>query len=355
VTARGADAAAGHPFADRLQHAWATRGPLAIALWPLALLHRCLFALRRQAYAVGLRRSVRLPVPVVVVGNLVVGGAGKTPTVIAVIERLRAMGHRPGIVSRGYGRSGDGLVAVGPDTPARDCGDEPRLLQRRTGAPVVVGRDRVAAARELLRGHPDTSIVVADDGRQHWRLARDLDIVVFDERGIGNGWMLPAGPLREPLPAHVPAATIVLYNAARPSTTLPGSLVRRSLRGIVELRAWQRGEPCRAEALDGLRGRRVIAAAGVARPERFFAMLRERGLDIEPLALPDHAHFEPLPWPPAAIDVIVTEKDAVKIGPSRVGATRVWVAALDFEPDAAFDAALARLVPAPTAHGNPTA
>ena len=340
---------------DRLQRAWAARGPLATALWPLALLHRILIGLRRLAYRVGVRRRVRLPVPVVVVGNLIVGGAGKTPTVIAVVERLRAMGHRPGIVSRGYGRATETIVEVDATTSPHDGGDEPLLLHRRTRVPVVVGRDRVAAARELLRRHPQTSIVVADDGLQHWRLARDLDIVVFDERGAGNAWLLPAGPLREPMPHRVPPATIVLYNAARPSTSLPGLTARRVLRGVVALADWRSGENAGATPLTALRGRRVVAAAGIAQPERFFAMLREHGLDIEALPLPDHARFDALPWPEQTADVIVTEKDAVKLDPAQLGATRVWVAALDFEPDAAFDAALARLVPAPPAHGNPTA
>jgi tetraacyldisaccharide 4'-kinase len=354
MAARGGDAAASTALEDRLQSAWASRGALAVALWPLAALHRFLLVMRRLAYRMGLRRRVRLPVPVVVVGNLIVGGAGKTPTVIAVVERLRAMGHRPGIVSRGYRRSTDAVVEVGPESTARDGGDEPRLLRRRTGVPVIVGRDRVAAARELLRRHPGTTIIVADDGLQHWRLGRDLDIIVFDDRGAGNGWLLPAGPLRELMPAQLPPSTLVLYNAARASTALPGHLAQRRLRGVVELGAWLGGAAANPEALSSLRGRRLIAAAGIAQPERFFSMLREQGLGFEPLPLPDHASFDTLPWPSDTGDVIVTEKDAVKLDPARLGATQVWVAALDFQPDAAFDAALARSIQ-PPAHGNPTA
>ena len=142
--------------------------------------------------------------PVVVVGNLVAGGAGKTPVVLAIVAALQAAGHRPGIVSRGYGgRTGasggtNGVLEVEENTPAHRTGDEPLLLRRRSGCPVVVGADRVAAAQALRAAHPTLSVIVSDDGLQHRRLARSVEIIVFDERGVGNGRCLPAGPLREP-------------------------------------------------------------------------------------------------------------------------------------------------------------
>ncbi len=340
-------------IALRLQEVWLGRGPWAVALLPLAALYAALNALRRGLYRSGAFKTTRLPHPVVVVGNLIAGGAGKTPTVMAIVAAQRARGFTPGIVSRGHGRRADApTLDVQPDTDVTACGDEPLLLRLRTGAPVVVGRDRVAAARELLRLHPQVNLIVSDDGLQHRGLAREVQVLVFDERGAGNGWQLPAGPLREAMPGAVPARSIVLYNAPGASTGLPGSLATRSLAGVVALRDWWRGEPATTARLHALRGRPLLAAAGVARPERFFAMLEAQGLVITRLALPDHHAFATLPWPPDCPDVVVTEKDAVKLQPDAMGSARVWVAALDFVPDAAFEAALAALLPPPPQPGT---
>ncbi|MEP7058028.1 MAG: tetraacyldisaccharide 4'-kinase [Caldimonas sp.] len=346
-------------WSQRLQRAWTARGPLAAALLPLALVYGVLSAVRRISYRLGWLRVERLSVPVIVVGNLVAGGAGKTPTVLALVELLRRHRYTPGIVSRGYGGAVAGVLEVEPDTPATLCGDEPLLLRRRSAAPVHVGRDRVAAARALLHRHREVDIVVSDDGLQHFRLARDVEVLVFDERGAGNGWLLPAGALRAALPRVAPARSLVLYNAPQPTTPLPGHLARGRLSGAVALRDWWRGEPVRPDLLEGLRGRAVIAAAGMARPERFFAALRAIGVDVVPLALPDHFDYATLPWPESTTDVIVTEKDAVKLDPARIGAARVWVAALDFVPAPGFEAELLRLLAGlsatASAHGNSTA
>lgn len=346
------------PWTARLSRAWLSRRWPAWALLPLAGLYGALATLHRLPYRLGWRHAEGAGVPVVVVGNLIAGGAGKTPTVMAVVELLRRHGHVPGIVSRGHGRAVGDVCEVHPDTPAATCGDEPLLLHLRTRVPVMVGRDRVAAARSLLRAHPETTVIVADDGLQHLRLARDVQVIVFDERGAGNGWLLPAGPLREPMPAAVPGRSVVLYNSERPSTTLPGFVATRRLAGVVALDAWWRASPPSGAALAALTGRPLLAAAGIAEPQRFFAMLREHGLHIDELPLPDHHAFTTLPWPAGTPDVVLTEKDAVKLDPSRAGATRVWVAALDFAPEAGFDAALAALLPpAPdrSRHGNPPA
>ena len=340
-------------LAQRLQHAWLSRGPLTRALLPFAALFGAVTALRRTLYRWGWLQARTLPVPVIVVGNLIAGGAGKTPTVMASVQLLRRRGYAPGIVSRGYGRRDDACLEVQADMPASSCGDEPLLMHLRTGVPVVVARDRVAAARLLLLRHPEVDVLVSDDGLQHLRLARSAQVLVFDERGAGNGWLLPAGPLRERLPPTVPVRSIVLYNAPAPSTALPGELARRSLAGVVSLAAWWQGQTASISALAALRGRPLIAAAGVARPQRFFAMLRDAGLTTTPLALPDHHDYRTLPWAPETADVVLTEKDAIKIDPRRVGSTRVWVAALDFSPAATFDAALIALLPPPgIAHGN---
>jgi tetraacyldisaccharide 4'-kinase len=324
------------PASSTLQQAWLSHGAIACLLWPLSCLYRSVVALRRTGYRTGLLRTHRLPVPVLVVGNLIVGGAGKTPTTMAVIELLRAHGHRPGILSRGYGRSSGVPQLVTRDTPAGDAGDEPLLMHLRTDAPTAVGADRVAAGRLLLQQHPELTVLVCDDGLQHWRLARDAQLIVFDERGGGNGWLLPAGPLREPVPDTVPPRSLVIYNASRASTALPGHLAQGRLRGLVPLADWWAGRPGTAEAFAALRGRAVVAAGGMARPQRYFEMLRAQGLQVDELPLPDHHPFDTLPWPATTGDVVVTEKDAVKLRPERMGATRVWVATLDFEIDAAI-------------------
>jgi len=342
--------AAPSSFATRLQQAWLTRGPLAIALLPLSWLFGAVVVLRHLLYRAGIRRSERIDVPVLVVGNLIAGGAGKTPTTLAVLALLRREGWRPGVVSRGHGRRSQGLVDVGPDTPARVAGDEPLLLRLRGDVPVCVDADRVAAARALRRRHPQVDIVVCDDGLQHLRLARDAQVLVFDERGAGNGWLQPAGPLREAMPSHLPARSVVLYNAMQASTALPGHLARRSLAGVVALDAWWRSARAAPDSIDALRGRPLLAVAGLARPQRFFAMLRDRGLDIVEHPLPDHHDFATIAWPPGSSDVVLTEKDAVKIRPERAAGVRIWVAALDFGFDAAFERDLLALLPPRPAH-----
>ena len=320
-------------------------------LLPLAWLYGAVTAIRRGFYRRGWLASTRLPVPVVIVGNVVAGGAGKTPAVLAVVALLQRQGWRPGIVSRGYGRSGDAVMSVGLDGDAAQAGDEPLLLRRRAEVPVFVGRERAAAAQALLQAHAEIDIIVADDGLQHLGLQRDIEIVLFDERGAGNGRLLPAGPLREAARAPADARTLVLYNAEAPTTPLHGYTSRRRLAGVVSLAGWWQGEAATPAALGALRGRPVIAVAALARPERFFAMLHAAGIEGPTLALPDHDAYATLPWPADASDVVITEKDAVKLKPERALGARVWVATLDFVPEPAFDAALLRAL---AALPNPT-
>ncbi|MBX3634890.1 MAG: tetraacyldisaccharide 4'-kinase [Rubrivivax sp.] len=317
--------AAGHPWSERLQRHWWRERPslLAQALRPLSWLYRALAALHRL-----LVRPQRLPVPVLVVGNLVVGGAGKTPTVIALVQALRDRGWHPGVVSRGYGRADEAQREVADGDGAAAVGDEPLLIRRRSGVPVWVGRDRVAAARALRAAHPEVDLIVADDGLQHRRLARDAECVVFDERGAGNGLLLPAGPLREPLPHRLPARRLVLYTGGAASTALPGALAQRRLAQAWPLAAWWRGQGGAAVPLQALQGRPLVAAAGIAAPQKFFAMLDAAGLRFEALPLPDHHDHATLPWP-ADAEVVTTEKDAVKLDPARPGMARVWVLPLD--------------------------
>ena len=320
-------------------------GWTALLLSPLSVLYRLLFVLARWRA----RPALALPVPVLVVGNLVVGGAGKTPTVLALVEALRARGHIPGIVSRGHGRDGHAVRAVTAADAVAEVGDEPLLLARRSGAPLWVGRDRVAAARALLAAHPEVDVIVADDGLQHHGLPRQVEVVVFDERGAGNGRLLPAGPLREPLPLHLPASRHVLYTAGIASTPLAGALAQRRLAQAWPLADWHAGHAAAALPLEALRGQPLLAVAGIAAPAKFFGMLAAAGLHAQTLPLPDHHGYATLPWPadgPEAI--VVTEKDAVKLAPGRCASRRIWVLPLDCElPETLLERLHAQLFGAP--------
>jgi tetraacyldisaccharide 4'-kinase len=332
-------------LAARLVQDWALPRPtlLCRALQPLSWLYAALSALHR-AWQMRYPRARRHPgVPVLVVGNLVAGGAGKTPTVIHLVQMLQRAGWTPGVVSRGHGGRSARPTPVHAQSDAAEVGDEPLLIHLRSGAPVVVAPRRLDAARLLRQSHPKVDLVVADDGLQHHALARDAQVIVFDERGAGNGLRLPAGPLREPLAAAPPPHSVVLYSQGVASTRWPGHAATRQLAGVVALADWWRGTP--PKPLYALRGRPLLAAAGLARPETFFDMLARQGLEFTPLPLPDHHDYRSLPWPHGTADVVLTEKDAAKIRPERIGATRVWVATLDFRPDSSFDAAVLRALP----------
>lgn len=285
----------------RLERLWYrdTAPPL---LRPLSRLFAGLQALRRHAYRAGWLQRESIAAPVVVVGNLVVGGSGKTPVVLALAEHCRAAGWRPGIVSRGHGaRDNRRPRLVTPDDDAAQVGDEPLLLARRSGVPVCIGRDRAAAARRLLAQGVD--LVLADDGLQHYRLARDVEIVVIDgERRFGNGWLLPAGPLREPL-TRLAEADLVLVNGPA------GGEAGFELLPV----AWQRlGDGRRVEP-EAFAGQAALALAGIGNPARFFASLRRLQIRAQPLPLPDHGRIEPRRLErPAGMPLLMTEKDAVK-------------------------------------------
>ena len=319
---------------------------LCQALRPVAALHGALAAARRSAYRHGLLAAHRLPVPVLVVGNLVAGGAGKTPVVLHLLQALQAQGWQVGVVARGHGGSASGARRVDHDTPAALVGDEPLLVHLRGGVPVAVGRRRVDAARLLLQAQPQLSLLVADDGLQHLALARNAQVIVWDARGAGNGLLLPAGPLREPMAPHAPPRSVVLYSAGEPSTPWPGWRARRSLRGLLPLADWWAGSTD-WQPLAALLNRPLWAAAGIAQPHAFFDMLTAQGLAVQPLPLPDHHGYAQLPWPAGATDVVLTEKDAVKLPPQRLAgqATRVWVAALDCQPEPGFIDAVSQLLP----------
>lgn len=315
---------------------------LSQAVMPLAWIYGALVARRRSP----VRRAAGAAAPLVVVGNLIAGGAGKTPVVIALVEALRKAGWSPGVVSRGYGRRVSALKAVGDHATAGEVGDEPLLLWRRTQAPVYVAGDRRAAADALCRAHPGVDILISDDGLQNPDLHRDAEIIVFDERGAGNRRLLPAGPLREPMAKRPPDAALVLYNHSRPSTPWPGHCAVRALGNAVPLADWLDGRHATGQGLATLRGRRLLAVAGIAAPERFFAMLEAAGLTIDRLPLPDHHDYAEAPWPADTPDVVTTEKDAVKLTAFADGGSRIWVLPLDLQlPPAFITALLARLPP----------
>lgn len=324
-----------------LQRAWQRRGALACLLWPLSLLYGALAALHRGLYRAGLRPRQRLPVPVVVVGNVVAGGAGKTPVVLALLEHLHARGIPAGVIARGYGRREDGTLEVQADDPAARTGDEPLLVKRKAGVPVFVARRRADAARALLQAHPGTRVLVSDDGLQHQALARDIEICVFDGRGTGNGWLLPAGPLREPWPCPV---DFVLTHGGSP---VAGEAIERVL-ATHAVRADGSTRP-----LAELAGAPVHALAGIATPEAFFAMLRAAGLRLASTrALPDHHDFADAGHLPRDAELVCTEKDAVKLWRSRPDA---WAVPLQVRLPARFLAAFDRRLDArlSSPHGSP--
>jgi tetraacyldisaccharide 4'-kinase len=276
-------------------------------LLPLTLLFVLASALRRLLYTSGALRPTRLPIPVIVVGNLTAGGAGKTPLVIWLAERLQASGYRPGIVSRGYGARSDGTSEVVPQSDPALCGDEPVLLARRTRCPVWIGRRRAMAARDLLERNPDVNVIVADDGLQHYALARDIELVVVDgARGFGNGLRLPSGPLREGLD-RLEGVDAVVINGTRvlPGLSRQPYLMSLTGNGFSSLR-----EPNRFEKADYFKGRQIHALAGIGNPERFFSTLAGLGLTIVPHAFPDHHAYRTEDLPEGT--VVMTEKDAVK-------------------------------------------
>lgn len=328
---------------------WQKRGLGGALLLPVALLFAALARLRRLAYRSGLLRAQRAGVPVFIIGNITAGGTGKTPLVLWLVRHLREHGRRPGIISRGYGAPRRDPRAVPANGAARDYGDEPCLLARRAGCPVWVGADRVATARALRAAHPDTDVIISDDGLQHYRLARDFEIAVIDgTRGLGNGWPLPAGPLREP-ESRLATVDAVLVNgddvhgiAARHPQAMAMRLEGREFRKLLN--------PAHTADAAHFSGQQLHAIAGIGNPERFFAHLRQLGIECTTHPFPDHHVFRPQDIDfPGADSVVMTQKDAVKCEPFAGG--RHWALVVNAEPDARLgEMILARLSQADT-HG----
>ncbi|MBL8434320.1 MAG: tetraacyldisaccharide 4'-kinase [Zoogloea sp.] len=315
---------------------WQGRGAAAWCLFPLSLLFAFLAGLRRRLFALGLLKVERLPVPVIVVGNIAVGGSGKTPIALWLADALRARGHRPGIVSRGYGGSVEGTAEVPTGGDPALYGDEPVLMAALSGCPVWVGRDRPSAGRALLAAHPEVDVLIADDGLQHYRLARDLEIIVVDEATLGNRFRLPAGPLREGLGRLAEATVVLAQGGLSPALRAaigPAPIFGFELAGAAFERVSARGERCLA---DDFHGRRVHAMAGIGRPERFFRQLEAMGLTIERRPFADHHAFTPADLAVPDGDVLLmTEKDAVKCAPFAPAESWVWPVRAQLAPEAA--------------------
>ena len=320
-------------LAQRMTRCWfqSALTPALYPLLPLSWLFGVLAGWRRLAYRRGWLAADRLPVPVVVVGNVTVGGSGKTPLVLWLARELRAAGWQPGIISRGYGGAADSVLAVSAASDAAVVGDEPLLLARRSALPVFVGRDRARVARALLAAHPRCDVIISDDGLQHYRLQRDLEIAVFDARGAGNGRLLPAGPLREPL-RRLSAASALVWNSLPADARGP---IAAAAPGVPQFGMSLGGE-CfhalhdarrRCGAQD-LRGRRLYALAGIGDPRRFFAQLESLGLAFEAHPFPDHHRYSAADLAFADDGVLLmTEKDAVKC--AALPPREAWVLPVD--------------------------
>lgn len=278
---------------------WYRQHPFTLLFWPLSLLYRLVVVLRRLGYQKGWFSSVAVERPVLIVGNISVGGTGKTPFTLWLCQFLTAQGFRPGIVSRGYGASINAPLQVNSTHLASEVGDEPLLLFRKTGCPVVVCPDRVAAARYLL-DHTDCTVVISDDGLQHYRLQRDLELVLIDgQRQLGNQQLLPAGPLREPV-SRLNSVDAVIVNSGE------------SKQAQYQMRL----KPALPVALDGQsiwQGHAVTLVAAIGNPQRFVDTVRAIGIDIQATAFfRDHYAFDEQSLAAITGPVLMTEKDAVK-------------------------------------------
>lgn len=289
----------------RIEQSWYSWSPLTLLLLPLSVIFCLLVALRQRLYRLGLIKSHRLAVPVIVVGNITVGGTGKTPVVIWLARWLRERGLRPGVITRGYtGQSAHWPRRVEPDTPALEVGDEALLLRRRGHCPVYAGPKRIQSGRQLLAEHP-CDIIIADDGLQHYALQRDLELAVIDgERRFGNGLCLPAGPLRE-TQQRLNRVDLILVNGRAGQGEHPMRVIGDQ---AISVNGRQQTRPLKAFA-----GKSVAAVAGIGYPERFFSMLESAGVKITRHLFPDHHLFNREDLAPfEGQTVLMTEKDAVK-------------------------------------------
>jgi tetraacyldisaccharide 4'-kinase len=313
-----------------LQSEWQKLGGGALIFLPLTLVFALFTALRRALYRWRLLPQWRARVPVIIVGNISVGGTGKTPLTLAILDLLNAKGFTPGVVARGYGRvppresDPHGVVRVYPDVATPELfGDEPVLIARRSRVPVYISPNRRAAARALLEAHPEVDVLVSDDGLQHYALARDIEIAVIDgERRFGNGLLLPSGPLREPR-SRLGTVDAVVVNGGHDDTRFGPPQFAMRLGGERFASLTTNQEHSAAEFALMARGQQVMAVAGIGNPQRFFDHLAALNVQARPLAFPDHYHYQPQDLKLRGAELIVmTEKDAVKC--AAFADTRMW-------------------------------
>ncbi len=315
-----------HGESHWLERHWYRRTPVSAALLPLAALYWFVVTLRRLAYRAGLLRRTRVPAPVIVVGNITVGGTGKTPLVVWMAQLLRTHGYRPGIITRGYGgRSPSWPQRVQADSDPAMVGDEPVLLARSAGCPVVADPDRVRAARALIEQHA-CDVVISDDGLQHYRLARDVEIAVIDgARRLGNGWCLPAGPLREPV-SRLDSVDVRIAQGEPRAGEWGMTLADQGF--------YRLGDAHLPATSEDFRGKTLHAVAGIGNPQRFFDHLRRLRLQIMEHPFPDHHAFQAADFPfGEGHEIIMTEKDAVKC--ERLGIS-AWYLKVAARPDIRF-------------------
>jgi tetraacyldisaccharide 4'-kinase len=318
---------------------WEKRGLKALLLWPISIVFGLLTNLRKALYDLGILRSNSISVPLVIVGNIRVGGTGKTPAVLAIAKKLHLHGFKPGIVSRGYQSNSSNLKLVPeevtPESLPSEHGDEPCYMAQQLAhqqIPIMVHSNRVKAAKALLIKHPEVNVIISDDGLQHYKLkrwparegGRDIELVIRDARGEGNRWLMPAGPLREKSDrardftlnigssdsARTEAAPLFFQDA--PNFSLP----------VKTDQLYQLTAPNRRMALDDITQllnpneaieKQILAAAGLGNPKKFFDLLKSTGLRFQEMALPDHFDFATNPFKENTAKVIlITEKDAVK-------------------------------------------
>ena len=329
------------------QQVWPRRSGVACLLWPLSLVTGCWIRANRWLYQQGWRQATRLPVPVVVVGNVVAGGTGKTPVVISLVEHFKSQGWRVGVIARAYGSPSESVKEVSLHSSSADAGDEPLLVKRRCDVPVFVGRERSQAALALRKAYPNTDLILSDDGMQHHALWHDIALCVFDDRGPGNGWLLPAGPLREPWPS-APALGVVRHVLYTGKQYPDGAwAAERSLATFARNGAGEQRH------LSEWAGQPVQALAAIAKPDAFFQSLAQAGLQLEKCwPLPDHADLSQ--WQTdSPLPIFCTEKDAVKLWPHQ---PQAWAVALDCElPASLLDALALNLQQLSLIHGQKTA
>ena len=318
-----------------LESEWQRLGGLALVFFPFALLFWVVVKVRRFLYRVRILPSWRARVPVVVVGNITVGGTGKTPLVIEVLDILVRRGWTPGVIARGYGRVPSresdprGVVRVYPDVATPEhFGDEPVLIARRSRVPVYVSPDRPAAARALLDAHPEVNVLVSDDGLQHYALARDVELAVVDgERRFGNGLLLPAGPLREPVSRLAEVDAAIVNGGWSDTVAAPRQFAMQLGRErFFAMAANQELSP--EEFALATRGRSVVAIAGIGHPQRFFEHVAMLGVLARPIGFADHHAYQAqdLKLPGAEV-IVMTEKDAVKC--AAFADARMWYMRVD--------------------------